>query len=114
MTSTKQRAQPFVFLSTDQGVPGHLYYPEGADPALVVSQFPPGFFGFSETGGYATFDPGRSIDVITALHQDWPYVDVSYGKYEGEPTSSTTVKRPAGSLPKSWRVMEPRTTASSL
>ncbi|MFD4243288.1 hypothetical protein ACFWP3_17055 [Streptomyces sp. NPDC058525] len=55
MTLTKQRTQPLVFLSTDQGVPGHLHWPDGHDPALVVSQFPPGFFTWAVT--YATFDP---------------------------------------------------------
>ncbi|GHI84138.1 hypothetical protein [Streptomyces xanthophaeus] len=109
--ASKQRTQPLIFLSTDQHVPGHLHYPEDVAPADIVSRFPAGTFAWNELGSYAEFPAHMSAEVMQALHVTWPYVDISYGKHEGQPTSSNTVKRPASARPGSWQAMGPRKSA---
>ncbi|MCX4783345.1 hypothetical protein [Streptomyces sp. NBC_01264] len=110
MTSN-QRTQPLIFLSTDQHVPGHLHYPEDAEPTDIVSRFPAGTFSWNERGQFAEFPAHMSTEIMRELHVAWPYVDISYGKHEGEPTSSTTIKRPTEARPGSWKAMGPRAVA---
>ncbi|MEV0035220.1 hypothetical protein [Streptomyces sp. NPDC050804] len=105
----KSVTQPHIFVPNHQnGVPARLHYPVEADPAPLVSQFPPGFFTYDDIAGCPTFAAHRVTDVVNALHKDWPRVDLSYGRYESEPESSTTVTRPKSARPKEWKSMGPR------
>lgn len=100
MNPNAQRTQPLVFTPDDRDEPARLVYPDDGDVSLITSQFPPGFFTYSESAGCAFFDAVRSTDVIQALLIDWPYVDVTTGPFITRPTRSTTIKRPAGVRPR--------------
>lgn len=110
MTSTMSSiTKPHIHINTHQnGVPAELYWPADSDPNLIVSQFPPGFFTWSDRKNCATFDAHRSTDVLNACHKDFSEVDMSYGRSIVEKESSTTIKRSAGSRPKGWQTMGPR------
>ncbi|MFE2305037.1 hypothetical protein [Streptomyces sp. NPDC059411] len=104
---------PLIFVnSRDPHAPAQLFYPEGADPAGIVSGFPANFFVWDERNACATFPAVKSTEVMQALFLEWPYVGMSYGPHVTEPESSNEIKRPAGIRPRSVMVMGPRKVAA--
>ncbi|MFF9982852.1 hypothetical protein [Streptomyces erythrochromogenes] len=103
-------SNPLIFVNShNPNAPAQLWYPEGVDPAGIVSRFPAGFFAWREELGCAEFSAVKSTEVMNALFLEWPYVRMAYGPHVNQPESSNEIKRPAGVRPRSVMAMGPRT-----
>ncbi|MFB6518705.1 hypothetical protein [Streptomyces sp. NPDC056401] len=100
---------PVLFIRTDQrDMPALLRFPADADPQIMTSQFPAGFFRWNEKQQCPTFDAHRVNEVVAALHRYFPSVEMRYGRSEVELERSTTVTRKPGARPSSWQQIGPR------
>ncbi|WP_405832455.1 hypothetical protein [Streptomyces sp. NBC_00105] len=92
---------PVIFTSTiAPHSPALLRWPEGADPNLLVSQFPAGFFTWDKNLCCPTFPAGQVSTVVEALFKDFTYVGIRSGKSEKELEYENRVKRPAHIRPR--------------